>query len=250
MPETPAIEVQNLSKSYSTPAGLLPVLRQVNLRVPTGAFTSIIGPSGSGKSTLFNIIAGLEQPDAGTVLLAGQPATGQRGQVAYMPQRDALLPWRTVLDNAVLATTVQRGDVAVARREARALLPTFGLEGFGESLPAALSGGMRQRAALLRTVMWKQPMMLLDEPFGALDAITRAQLQRWLLTLWDELDRTVLLVTHDVDEAILLSDYVAVLTARPARVALTLTMDLPRPRTYQMITTPAFAHLKEQLLAA
>ncbi|NJL34821.1 MAG: ABC transporter ATP-binding protein, partial [Chloroflexaceae bacterium] len=107
-----------------------------------------------------------------------------------------------------------------------------------------------QRAALLRTVMWKQPMMLLDEPFGALDAITRAQLQRWLLTLWDELDRTVLLVTHDVDEAILLSDYVAVLTARPARVALTLTMDLPRPRTYQMITTPAFARLKEQLLAA
>ncbi len=246
----PAIELSTISKHFATPEGPLPVLDRVSLTVQPGEFVSVVGPSGSGKSTLFNIIAGLEQPDSGRVLLQGADTIGQRGRVAYMPQRDALLPWRSVLDNAVLATTVQRGDVAAARAEAQDLLEPFGLAGFGDSLPATLSGGMRQRAALLRTVLWKQPIMLLDEPFGALDALTRAQLQQWLLTLWDRLDRTLLLVTHDVDEALLLSDRVYVLSARPGRVVLDLPVELARPRTYDIVTDPAFGCLKTRLLRA
>lgn len=245
---SPAIELQTISKTYPTATGALSVLQHINLTVDTGEFVSVLGPSGSGKSTLFNLIAGLELPDHGIIRIQGTDAIGQRGRVAYMPQRDALLPWRTVLDNAVLATVVQRGDVAAARCEATHLLPDFGLEGFGDTLPAMLSGGMRQRAALLRTVLWQQPVMLLDEPFGALDAITRAQIQSWLLELWGKLERTVLLVTHDVDEAILLSDRVYVLSARPARITANVAIDLPRPRTYDAVTSAAFMLLKTHLL--
>jgi ABC-type nitrate/sulfonate/bicarbonate transport system ATPase subunit len=242
-----ALDIVDLSKSYATPSGPLAVLAGVSLTVRAGEFVSIVGPSGSGKSTLFNLVAGLERPDSGRILVAGVEAERQRGQVAYMPQRDALLPWRSVLDNAVLPATVQHGDVAAVRREAEALLPDFGLVGFGDALPAALSGGMRQRAALLRTVLWHRPMMLLDEPLGALDALTRAQLQVWLLGLWDRLDRTILMVTHDIDEALLLSDRVYVLTPRPGRVALELPVDLPRPRDYAVAASAAFLRSKATL---
>lgn len=245
-----AIALHNICKRFATGNGPLPVLDTICLTVQAGEFVSLIGPSGSGKSTLFNIIAGLEPPDSGDVTIWGQSAVGRRGLVAYMPQRDALLPWRSVLDNAVLAALVQRRDVAAARQEARALLEPFGLQGFGDALPAALSGGMRQRAALLRTVLWKRRVMLLDEPFGALDALTRARLHQWLLNLWNDLDRTVLLVTHDIDEALLLSDRVYVLSERPARVTLNLTVDLPRPRTYDVITGETFQRQKTRLLAA
>jgi ABC-type nitrate/sulfonate/bicarbonate transport system ATPase subunit len=241
-----AIELLNISKSF----GQLQVLRDVSLRAEAGEFVSVVGPSGSGKSTLFNLIAGLELPDAGELRIEGRPQLGERGRVAYMPQRDALLPWRSVVENALLPAIVAGGNLAAARREAEALLPAFGLEGFGDALPAQLSGGMRQRAALLRTVLWHRPLMLLDEPFGALDALTRAQIQQWLLGLWDRLDRTILLVTHDVDEALLLSDRVYVLSARPGRVLLDLPVDLPRPRAYQLVASPHFGRLKAQLLAA
>jgi ABC-type nitrate/sulfonate/bicarbonate transport system ATPase subunit len=243
-----SLEIVALSKSYGTPGGLLPVLDQVRLSVQAGEFVSIIGPSGSGKSTLFNLIAGLTLPSAGGVLVDGVDVTGQRGVVAYMPQQDALLPWRNVVENAVLATVVEKGNVAMARQKAQSLLPVFGLDGFGNALPATLSGGMRQRVALLRTVLWHRSLMLLDEPFGALDALTRAQLQQWLLGLWSRLDRTILLVTHDVDEALLLSDRVYVLTQRPGRIALELSLDLPRPRTYDIVTSMAFARYKAELL--
>ncbi len=244
------IELVDIGKAYPTPSGTLPVLDQVRLAVDAGEFVSIIGPSGSGKSTLLNIIAGLEQPAAGRVLVDGIDVTGRRGVVAYMPQRDALLPWRSVLDNAVLAAVVQGGDVTTARREAEALLDVFGLAGFANAMPATLSGGMRQRVALLRTVLWHRPVMLLDEPFGALDALTRAKLQQWLLELRSRLDRTILLVTHDVDEALLLSDRVYVLTPRPGRIALELPVDLPHPRAYGAVTSPAFAAQKTRLLRA
>ncbi|HEU4324343.1 MAG TPA: ABC transporter ATP-binding protein [Roseiflexaceae bacterium] len=239
-----AIALEGLTKRF----GPLLALEGVSLEARAGEFVSIIGPSGSGKSTLFNIVAGLERPDAGRVLLGGADVTGRRGAVAYMPQRDALLPWRSVLDNAVLAAAVQGGDVAAARREAQGLLELFGLAGFGDALPAALSGGMRQRAALLRTVLWPRPVLLLDEPFGALDALTRAQLQQWLLELRGRLERTILLVTHDVDEALLLSDRVYVLTPRPGRLALALPVDLPRPRGYGLVASPEFGRLKARLL--
>ncbi len=241
------LELRAISKTFPSPAGPVTVLDRVSIRAAPSEFVAIIGPSGSGKTTLFNIIAGLESPDAGAVVIDNIAVTGQRGHVAYMPQRDALLPWLTVIENAVLATVVQGGDVAAARREARALLDDFGLQGWGDARPALLSGGMRQRAAFLRTVLWHRPIMLLDEPFGALDALTRSQLQQWLLSLWDRLDRTVLLVTHDIDEAIILADRIYVLSPRPARVALEVTVDLPRPRSYSLVTEPAFARLKRQL---
>jgi ABC-type nitrate/sulfonate/bicarbonate transport system ATPase subunit len=244
----PAIQLVNISKSFATPTGVVQALESISLAVQTGEFVSIIGPSGSGKSTLFNLIAGLDRPDSGELCINGVDAVGKSGLVAYMPQRDALLPWRSVLDNAVLAAIVQRGDVAAARREAQDLLTLFGLEEFGDRLPSTLSGGMRQRAALMRTVLWKKPIMLLDEPFGALDALTRAQLQQWLLGLWDHLERTVVLVTHDVDEAILLSDRVYVLSPRPGRVVLDLPITLVRPRRYDVITSRLFMELKAQLL--
>lgn len=245
-----AIQLHNVSKRFVTSRGAVHALQQISLRVEPGEFVSVIGPSGSGKSTIFNLLAGLELPDSGTIAINDVQVAGRRGLVAYMPQRDALLPWRTVLDNAVLAATVQRVDLATARRQALALLPAFGLEGFEQRLPDQLSGGMRQRAALLRTVLWQQPIMLLDEPFGALDALTRTQLQDWLLHLWDQLDRTILLVTHDVDEALLLSDRVYVLTPRPGRVALEMPIDLPRPRSYDVVVSARFSALKRSLLTA
>ncbi|WP_416208471.1 ABC transporter ATP-binding protein [Chloroflexus sp.] len=241
------LEIRAIRKTFPTPTGPVVVLDGLNMQVAAGEFVAVIGPSGSGKTTLFNIIAGLEPPDAGAVVIDGNDVTGCRGQVAYMPQRDALLPWLSVVENAVLATVVQGGDVAAARREARALLADFGLQGWGDARPAMLSGGMRQRAAFLRTVLWHRPVMLLDEPFGALDALTRAQLQQWLLSLWDRLDRTVLLVTHDIDEAIILADRIYVLTPRPARIALEVQVELPRPRSYALVTDQAFARLKRQL---
>ena len=244
------LECVGLHKSFMQPGGPLLVLDGLSLAVHAGECVSIVGPSGSGKSTLFNIVAGLETPTDGTVQIDGRDVTGQRGLVAYMPQRDALLPWRSVLDNAVLAATVQGSDRMAARREAERLLEPFGLAGFGDALPATLSGGMRQRAALLRTVLWHRPIMVLDEPFGALDAITRARLQQWLLTLWGQLDRTLLLVTHDIDEALLLSDRIYVLSPRPAKVVLEMENDFARPRRYDLITSAAYAARKQRLLQA
>ena len=242
------LELRSINKSFRGADGAVMVIERLSMQANAGEFVAIIGPSGSGKSTLFNIIAGLETPDSGAVIIDGADVTGRRGQVAYMPQRDALLPWRSVIENAVLATIVQRGDVTAAtREEARALLDDFGLTGWGDARPAMLSGGMRQRAALLRTVLWHRPIMLLDEPFGALDALTRAQLQQWLLGLWDRLDRTILLVTHDIDEALLLADRVYALTPRPAQIALEVAVDLPRPRSYAVVADPAFARLKLRL---
>lgn len=241
------LDVRGISKTFQRTGGSVIVIDRLTIRAEAGEFVAIIGPSGCGKSTLFNIIAGLETPDSGAVLIDDVDVTGQRGQVAYMPQRDALLPWRSVIENAILSTIVQHGDVESAKREARMLLHDFGLAGWGDARPAMLSGGMRQRAALLRTVLWHRPIMLLDEPFGALDALTRAQLQRWLLGLWDRLDRTILLVTHDIDEALLLADRVYVLSPRPAQVALEVTVDLPRPRSYTVVAEPSFARLKLQL---
>jgi ABC-type nitrate/sulfonate/bicarbonate transport system ATPase subunit len=248
----PALEVIDLHHGYPAPGGRLPVLDGVSLAAGAGEFVSIVGPSGGGKSTLLNLIAGLERPERGRILLDGAEITGRRGLVASMPQRDALLPWRSVLDNAVLPALVRGEDAAAARREAAALLDRFGLAGFGAALPAALSGGMRQRAALLRTVLWHRPVMLLDEPFGALDAVTRAHLQVWLQGLWDRLDRTILLVTHDIDEAILLSDRVYVLSGRPGRVELEVPIALPRPRDERVMAGAAFLDyrtlLRQQLL--
>ncbi len=244
------LELQGITKAFWGPRVHIPTLADVDLTAQAGEFVSLVGPSGCGKSTLFNIVTGLEPADAGRVLLDGRDVTGQVGHFGYMPQRDLLLPWRTVLDNVILAAEVDGRDRRAARQEARALLPLFGLEQFADSYPATLSGGMRQRAALLRTFLAHRQVLLLDEPFGALDALTRATLQEWLLEVWERLRQTILFVTHDVEEAVFLSDRVYVLTARPARVRLALPIALSRPRTRSLTTSPSFIALKRKLLEA
>ena len=243
------IALEQVGKSFPTRGGPLHVLEEVDFAVEAGEFVSIIGPSGCGKSTLLNILAGLEEPSAGGVRFDGRPGEGRLGSVAYMPQKDLLLPWRTALDNAILALEVQGWDRTAARGRAGELLATFGLQGFEDHYPADLSGGMRQRTAFLRTILADKRLVLLDEPFGALDALTRANLQAWLLDLWGLLAVTVVLVTHDVEEALLLSDRVYVMTARPGRISRVMTVPLERPRTYDLVSSPEFTALKADLLA-
>ncbi|MCH8226540.1 MAG: ABC transporter ATP-binding protein [Chloroflexi bacterium] len=243
------IRAQSISKSYSIDGQRVPVLSGIDLSVGAGEFVSIIGPSGCGKSTLLNIIAGLEEPDSGVVELEGDPSNRRLGQIGYMQQKDLLLPWRTVLDNATLGLELRGMSRREARQKAMDLSQEFGLKGFENQYPFALSGGMRQRAAFLRTMLLDQDVILLDEPFGALDALTRVQMQEWLLDLWASLGRTIILITHDVEEALLVSDRVYVLTARPGRITMVLDVDLPRPRSYEQVTQPEFGELKARLLA-
>lgn len=246
----PKIGLEDVSVDFPSDRGPIPVLRDIHVSAAEGEFVTLIGPSGCGKSTLLNVVAGLQAPTSGTVRLDGRVAVGRIGAAAYMPQKDLLMPWRTVLDNTILGLEIQGVPTAEARAKAAALFELFGLKGFERSYPAVLSGGMRQRAAFLRTVLTGSEVMLLDEPFGALDALTRSNMQEWLLHLWDSLRKTILFITHDVDEAVLLSDRVYVLTARPGRVKLVLEIDLPRPREYAMVTSARFVALKDALLGA
>jgi ABC-type nitrate/sulfonate/bicarbonate transport system ATPase subunit len=223
-------------------------LEGIDMEAADGDFVSIVGPSGCGKSTLFNILAGLVEPTTGRVIIDGRPATRLLGRFGYMAQRDLLMPWRTVLDNTTLGLEIAGMSRRAARRQALQDFPRFGLAGFEQGWPASLSGGMRQRAALLRTFLSGREVMLLDEPFGALDALTRQEMQAWLLDIWQADRKTILFVTHDVDEAVYLSDRVYVLSGRPGRVVLRLDVELPRPRTVAMTTTPPFIELKRRLL--
>lgn len=245
-----AIEVSGLGKSYPGRGDPRPVLAGLDLSVRDGEFCAVVGPSGSGKSTLLDLLAGLTGPDTGRVAVLGQEGRGLLGVAAYMPQRDALLPWRTVLDNVALPLRVAGVAPAQARGRAKALLSRFGLEAYAEARPDSLSGGMRQRAAFLRTVLAGRGLMLLDEPFGALDALTRADLQDWLGAAWETSRQTVLLVTHDVDEAIYLSDRVLVLAGRPGRIVLDRPVPIERPRRRAATLTPAFAAIKRDVLAS
>ena len=244
------LEVSHLGATYEEGGATLTALDDLSLSVADGELVALIGPSGCGKSTLLDIVAGLLAPDAGDVRLDERPmsAAERLGRSAYMRQRDLLLPWRTALDNAALALEVAGMPRRQARAAARARLPEFGLDGFADAYPAQLSGGMRQRVAFLRTVLADRPLLLLDEPFGALDALTRAEMQVWLLGLWERDGRAVLLVTHDVEEAVFLADRVIVLTPRPGRVAHVEPVALPRPRRRSAVTEPAFLRHKEAIL--
>ncbi len=239
------LQVRHLTKSFRRGATTLPVLEGIDLEAASGEFISVLGPSGCGKSTLFNLITGLLQPDRGDVYLDGALTVGNRGDVAYMQQKDLLLPWRTVLGNVLLGPEIEGRLRAVARREAMQLLDQLGLKAFAHSYPAQLSGGMRQRAALVRTLMLKKQILLLDEPFGALDAMTRSVMQAILLALWQQWRHTIVLITHDVEEALLFSDRIYILTARPAVVKNAIVVPLPRPRA---ITDRALIQLKHSLL--
>ena len=247
---SPKIELEGIGHTFFVNGRPLPVLQDIDLRVYPGEFISLIGPSGCGKSTLLNLIAGLDEPTRGAIRSDGRQARRRLGDVGYMHQKDLLLPWRTVLDNAILGLELQGVPRPRARRQALEVVEQFGLKGFEGSYPSLLSGGMRQRAAFLRTVLADQEVILLDEPFGALDALTRANMQEWLLQLWESWGKTVLLVTHDVEEALLLSDRVYVMTARPGRVKMVLPVELSRPRRYDMVTEEAFVRMKAQVVEA
>jgi len=242
-PAVSAVSVTGLRRSF----GGNTVLDGIDFDVAAGEFVSVIGPSGSGKSTLFGVIAGLDTPDAGAVSIGGTPAAP--GRVALMPQKDLLFPWRSVLDNCTLGLEVQGTPRRRARERARSLFPAFGLSGFEHARPGQLSGGMRQRAALARTVLQGRDVLLLDEPFGALDSLTRTDMQLWLQEVRDRDRWTVLMITHDVREAILLSDRVLVLSARPATIRHQVRVPLPRPRSLRTLTDPAFVDVERELVS-
>jgi ABC-type nitrate/sulfonate/bicarbonate transport system ATPase subunit len=248
MPSHPGstVSVRHITHAF----GPLAVLDDVSIEVPDGAFVSLVGPSGCGKSTVLRILAGLLDPNAGEARIGEQSTAGNPGHAAFMPQKDLLLPWRKALANATLGAEIAGESKALARERALALLETFGLAGFENAWPSQLSGGMRQRLALLRTFLQPANVLLLDEPFGALDAITRREMQQWLQHVWLDDRRTVLLVTHDVDEALILSDAVYVMSPRPGRITQRIEVPAARPRPAASVTTPEFVALKARVLAA
>lgn len=207
------LQVKDLSVTFEQKR----ILEHLNLSVQDGEFVAIIGPSGCGKSTLLNVLAGVLEPESGAVYVDGVQVKGVSSHFAYMPQNDLLLPWKTILDNVTLYGAIH-GKKKEAKQRALQEFATFGLQGYENAYPDELSGGMRQRAAFLRTALCSADIMLLDEPFGALDVITRNDMQDWLLRLRKELGRTTLLVTHDIDEALYLADRIVVLGGRPANV--------------------------------
>ncbi|WP_339320455.1 ABC transporter ATP-binding protein [Paenibacillus sp. FSL R10-2734] len=243
----PALEVSGISKSFSHRRLETNVLNNVSLKVEQQEFVSIVGPSGCGKSTLFHMIGGLVKPDTGTIHMNGKVVTGQRGEISYMPQQPALFPWRTIEDNVLLAGEIKGILRDGAREEARHWLAKVGLGGFEQAYPHMLSGGMQQRAAFLRALLAPQELMLLDEPFSALDALTRSEMQRWLLELWEENRRSVLFITHNIEEALLLSNRIYVFSGRPGSILHTVDVPFPRPRRDEITDSPEFLTLKRQL---
>lgn len=248
MTET-AVRLESLGYVYP---GEPPIetLINISLEIQRGSFVSLLGPSGCGKSTLLQVLAGLLAPTSGSAEIAGESTVERPGLAAFMPQRDLLFPWRRAEDNATLGAEIAGIPREEARRQAAELYERFGLEGFERSWPSQLSGGMRQRLALLRTFLMPRDTLLLDEPFGALDALTRREMQEWLQDVWARDGRTVLLVTHDVDEALLLSDAVYVMSPRPGRIVDRIEVGLERPRKSSDVTTAGFTALKARVFEA
>lgn len=238
------LELVNLKKSYPG----LSTLEDISLELEKNQFASVLGPSGCGKSTLFNIISGLEAPDRGRIIIDGQDYNGRTGRVSYMHQKDLLLPWKNIIDNVCLPLFIKGIDRKNSYKRAEKYFPEFGLEGFEKNYPFQLSGGMRQRAALLRTYLFADDIMLLDEPFGNLDAITRRNMQTWLLGLFEKLDASVLFITHSIDEAIFLSDRIYLLSKRPAVIRKIFDINIKRPRDNKIITSVEFNRLKEEII--
>lgn len=248
----PRVALAHVTSHYDEGRRRLTALEDLSLAVMPGEFVSIVGPSGSGKSTLLDIVAGLLAPDAGQVLMSGQPTTAQSrlGQSAYMRQRDLLVPWRTALGNAALGLEATGVSRRAAESTAAEQLPRYGLAGFADAYPSQLSGGMRQHCAVLRTLLPQRDLVLLDEPFGALDSLTRAELQLWLAEVLTIQQATVLFVTHDVEEAIILGDRIVVLAPRPGRVSLDIAVPLVRPRQREVLFAPEFLAIRRDVLSA
>jgi len=235
---TTAVAVENVTRVFTSRRRRVVALEGMSMRARAGEIVAVVGPSGCGKSTLLELVCGLQQPDAGRVETA--PA-------ALMAQRDLLLPWRSAIDNAALALQLRGVPLGEARTQAAPWLERFGLREFEDARPAQLSGGMRQRVSFLRTLLAGKPVLALDEPFAALDALTRQEMQGWLAHVLESEPRTVILVTHDVEEAVVLADHVLVMSKRPGCAVAEIEVTLPRPRRR---TDPAVVELREQALRA
>lgn len=232
------LTVHNLSKKF----GEVTVINKLNLIVNKGEFVTLLGPSGSGKSTIFNLIGGILEPDNGSIMLQGKEITGERGNISYMPQSPSLLPWRTVLQNVILGQELQgRKDL----KKAEEMLVKAGLGSYIDAYPNELSGGMKQRVAFIRSLLSPQSVICLDEPFSALDEITRQDMQTWLLDIWKHYQKTILFITHNIEEALYLSDRIIVLSEKPARIKKEFTVPFPRPRNDVLLLEEEFLKWKK-----
>ncbi|OWA35320.1 nitrate ABC transporter ATP-binding protein [Saccharibacillus sp. O16] len=241
------LELDGVRKSFGSRRKPLPVIDGVSLQVREGEFVSLIGPSGSGKSTLFHLIGGLLQPDGGEIRLDGRIINGERGHIGYMPQQPALFPWRTIEENVVLDREINGIPRRESLDEARRWMARAGLSGFETAYPHMLSGGMQQRASFVRALLSPHGLMCLDEPFSALDAFNRSEMQAWLLDIWEETRRSVLFITHHIEEALLLSDTIYVLSGRPSSVLKRIEVPFPRPRREEIAESPEFLALRREL---
>jgi putative hydroxymethylpyrimidine transport system ATP-binding protein len=245
--EQAILSIEDLTYSFSITEGSNPIFEHLSLQVEKGEFVSLIGASGSGKSTLFRLITGLLEPNQGEIRMAGDLAANRLGKVGYMPQKDLLLPWRTVIDNILLPLELSKENKTAKMAEVREWLSRFGLAGYEKAFPHELSGGMKQRVAFLRTIMTGKDLLLLDEPFGALDALTKRNMHTWLLGLWGDLQKTVLFITHDLEEAILLSDRIYLLPGVSGQKVKEVKVSLPRPRKPELIYQSEFITMRKEL---
>ncbi len=238
------LSVEGVSKSFEGEK----IIENMNLELHQGELVSLLGVSGGGKTTLFNVIAGLMKPDEGHIYLEQEEVTGQAGHVSYMLQKDLLLPYRTILDNVALPLIVKGMKKSKAREKAAAYFETFGLAGTEKKYPAQLSGGMKQRAALLRTYLFSERVALLDEPFSALDMLTKRTIHQWYLDVMEKIQLSTLFITHDIDEAILLSDRIYLLTGKPGRITKEIQIYTPKPRNQEFNLTEEFISYKKEIL--
>ena len=237
---------ESITKNYNDE----PVVQDINLELPQGGFVSLLGPSGVGKTTLFNVLAGVENPDGGNVFFNDENITGKTGRVSYMLQKDLLLEYRTVIDNVILPLLIRGEKKKSAREKAAGFFPMFGLEGYEKKYPNELSGGMRQRAALLRTCLLHNPVILLDEPFSALDAITRRTMQSWYAGIIEQMKVSTFFITHDVEEALFLSDTVYIMNGKPGKITQKINVQPNRPRDAEFPVSKEFIEQKKIILKA
>ncbi|KQX66967.1 ABC transporter ATP-binding protein [Paenibacillus sp. Root444D2] len=241
------LELRGIHQTFPGKKQRVSVLADISLHVKKGELVSLIGPSGSGKSTLFHIIGGLVKPSSGEVWLDGVNVTGSKGLISYMPQQPALFPWRSIESNVALAQEVAGETRTDALAKAREWLPKVGLGGYEQELPHVLSGGMQQRVSFLRALLSPQELMCLDEPFGSLDALTRQDMQAWLLNIWEQNKRSILFVTHSIEEALFLSDRIYVLSNKPAKIIEELVIPFARPRQESVMLEPKFQELRQYI---